>query len=131
MFKTCLSNEQKVPVLGDIPILGALFTNRTVQKNKRNLLNFIRPTILRGGGEADYFTRKKYNYIRSLQEQQAETSIPLMGEEQRPQLPPIEDYDDRDSFSRDSGVSSNESSVRDSERDSGGAAHFICIPRAR
>ena len=112
--------EQKVPVLGDIPILGALFTNRTVQKNKRNLLNFIRPTILRGGGEADYFTRKKYNYIRSLQEQQAETSIPLMGEEQRPQLPPIEDYDDRDSFSRDSGVSSNESSVRDSERDSGG-----------
>ncbi|WP_348767485.1 type II secretion system secretin GspD [uncultured Salinisphaera sp.] len=115
-----VETEQKVPVLGDIPILGALFTNRTVQKNKRNLLNFIRPTILRGGGEADYFTRKKYNYIRSLQEQQAETSIPLMGEEQRPQLPPIEDYDDRDSFSRDSGVSSNESSVRDSERDSGG-----------
>ena len=112
--------EQKVPVLGDIPILGALFTNRSVTKDKRNLLNFIRPTILRGGGEADYFTRKKYNYIRSLQEQQAETSIPLMGEEQRPQLPPIEDYDDRDSFSRDSGVSSDTSSVRDSERGNGG-----------
>jgi general secretion pathway protein D len=108
-----------VPVLGDIPILGALFTNRSVTKNKRNLLNFIRPTILRGGGEADYFTRKKYDYIRSLQEQQAETSIPLMGEEQRPQLPPIEDYDDRDSFSRDSCVSGNESTPRDTERDAG------------
>ena len=114
-----VETEQKVPVLGDIPILGALFTNRSVTKNKRNLLNFIRPTILRGGGEADYFTRKKYDYIRSLQEQQAETSIPLMGEEQRPQLPPIEDYDDRDSFSRDSGVSGNESTPRDTERDAG------------
>ncbi|MES1938954.1 general secretion pathway protein D [Salinisphaera sp. T5B8] len=109
--------EQKVPVLGDIPILGALFTNRSVQKNKRNLLNFIRPTILRGGGEADYYTRKKYNYIRSLQEQQAKTSIPLMAEEQRPQLPAIESYDDRDSFSEDSGVSGNDSVPRDSAPD--------------
>ncbi|MES1925486.1 type II secretion system secretin GspD [Salinisphaera sp. T31B1] len=97
-------SQSKVPLLGDIPILGALFTNRSVQKNKRNLLNFIRPTILRGGGEADYYTRKKYNYIRSLQERQSESSIPLMGEEQRPQLPPIEEYNDRDSFSEDSGV---------------------------
>jgi len=113
-------SEQKVPLLGDIPLLGALFTFRNVQKNKRNLLNFIRPTILRGGGEADYYTRKKYNYIRSLQEQQAETSIPLMGEEQRPQLPPINEYDDSDSFSEDSGVSNNESTPRDSDRDARG-----------
>lgn len=114
-------SEQKVPVLGDIPLLGALFTHRNVQKNKRNLLNFIRPTILRGGGEADYYTRKKYNYIRSLQEQQAGTSIPLMSEQQRPQLPPIEDYDDADSFSEDSGVSEDETLPRDSadEFDSG------------
>ncbi len=97
-------SQSKVPLLGDIPIIGALFTNRSVSKNKRNLLNFIRPTILRGGGEADYYTRKKYNYIRSLQQQQSESGIPLMGEEQRPQLPSIEQYDDRDSFSQDSGV---------------------------
>lgn len=108
---------QKVPLLGDIPLLGELFTSRSVQKNKRNLLNFIRPTILRGGGEADYYTRKKYNYIRSLQEQQAESSIPLMSEEQRPQLPRMEDYDDSDSFSQDSGVSGNESTPRDSADD--------------
>jgi general secretion pathway protein D len=115
-------SEQKVPLLGDIPLLGALFTYRNVQKNKRNLLNFIRPTILRGGGEADYYTRKKYDYIRSLQEQQAETSIPLMGEEQRPQLPPIDDYDDSDSFSQDSGVSSDESMPRDTDPDAQNAS---------
>jgi len=110
-------SQSKVPLLGDIPLIGALFTNRSVQKNKRNLLNFIRPTILRGGGEADYYTRKKYNYIRSLQERQAQSSIPLMGEEQRPQLPPIEDYDDSDSFSRDSGV--GDASLPSSEPETG------------
>lgn len=109
-------SQSKVPLLGDIPIIGALFTNRSVSKNKRNLLNFIRPTILRGGGEADYFTRKKYDYIRSLQEQQAQTSIPLMGEEQRPQLPPIEQYNESDSFSEDSGVGG--SSLPESRRSS-------------
>jgi len=110
-------SQSKVPLLGDIPLIGALFTNRSVQKNKRNLLNFIRPTILRGGGEADYYTRKKYNYIRSLQERQAQSSIPLMGEEQRPQLPPIEDYDDSDSFSRDSGM--GDASLPSSEPETG------------
>ncbi|ROO30440.1 general secretion pathway protein D [Salinisphaera orenii MK-B5] len=98
-------SEQKVPLLGDIPLLGALFTSRNVQKEKRNLLNFIRPTILRGDGEANYYTRKKYDYIRSLQQEQAESSIPLMGERQRPQLPPIDEYEQSDSFSEDSGVS--------------------------
>ena len=107
--------EQKVPVLGDIPLLGALFTNRSVTKQKRNLLNFIRPTILRGGGEASYYTRKKYDYIRSLQEQQAESSIPLMSEEQRPQLPSIDEYDTRDSFSEDSGVTTDSNEPRDTD----------------
>lgn len=112
--------ESKVPLLGDIPLLGALFTNRSVTKQKRNLLNFIRPTILRGGGQASYYTRKKYDYIRSLQEQQADTSIPLMSEEQRPRLPPIEDYDDRDSFSQDSGVSEDASTPSRTEPDRDG-----------
>ncbi len=68
--------RQSVPVLGDIPLLGALFRYNSVSKDKRNLLNFIRPTILRGDGEANYYTRKKYNYIRSLQEQQAARRFP-------------------------------------------------------
>lgn len=85
-------NHQSVPVLGKIPILGALFRYNSVNKSKRNLLNFIRPTILRGDGEANYYTRKKYNYIRSLQEQQSRKRIPLMGNERRPQLPEMDDF---------------------------------------
>lgn len=83
---------QKVPILGDIPLIGALFTSRSVQRTKRNLLNFIRPTILRGTGAAGYYTRKKYNYMRDIQQAQQETPIPLMPEATRPMLPPIERY---------------------------------------
>ena len=39
----------KVPMLGDIPILGYLFQEKLVQRNKRNLLIFVTPTIIEQG----------------------------------------------------------------------------------
>ncbi|MFP3457705.1 type II secretion system protein GspD, partial [Psychrobacter sp. SIMBA_152] len=39
----------KVPILGDIPILGKLFSSTSTSKQKRNLMVFIRPTIVRDG----------------------------------------------------------------------------------
>ena len=41
-------NENKVPLLGDIPVLGWLFKGSTVTKQKRNLIVFLTPTIIRG-----------------------------------------------------------------------------------
>lgn len=87
-------SERKVPLLGDIPLLGALFTSHTVSKTKQNLLNFIRVKVLRGEGEASYYTRRKYEYLRDLQREQRETNIPLMGDEKRPMAPPIERHDE-------------------------------------
>ncbi|MDN5938263.1 MAG: type II secretion system secretin GspD [Salinisphaera sp.] len=84
-------SEQKVPLLGDIPLLGALFSSTSVQRTKRNLLNFIRPTILRDGA-ADYYTRKKYNRMRELQRAKQATDIPLLPDGRRPMLPPIERF---------------------------------------
>ncbi|MCY4513239.1 MAG: hypothetical protein OXB86_06090 [Bdellovibrionales bacterium] len=43
-----VKNENKVPVLGDIPVVGWLFKGSTVQKQKRNLIVFLTPTIIRG-----------------------------------------------------------------------------------
>jgi general secretion pathway protein D len=60
--------EQKVPLLGSIPLLGALFRSTSVQKVKTNLMFFIRPTILRDGTQAAFETSAKYNYIRDLQQ---------------------------------------------------------------
>jgi general secretion pathway protein D len=60
--------EQKVPLLGSIPLLGALFRSTSVAKVKTNLMFFIRPTILRDGRQAAFETGAKYNYIRDLQQ---------------------------------------------------------------
>jgi general secretion pathway protein D len=59
--------EQRVPFLGSIPLLGALFRSTTTQKVKTNLMFFIKPTILRDQAQAAFETNAKYNYIRDIQ----------------------------------------------------------------
>lgn len=98
---TVTESRQKVPVLSDIPLLGQLFTSRTVDKTKQNLLNFIRVKVMRGEGAASYYTRQKYDYLRELQKQQRENSIPLMGEEERPMAPPLESFTEDPAFQDD------------------------------
>lgn len=56
-----------VPFLSKIPLIGGLFQSRTVTKQKRNLMVFIRPVILAGEQESDYYTRRKYDAVRELQ----------------------------------------------------------------
>ena len=64
---TVTEAESKVPLLGDIPLLGALFRSTSSSKSKQNLMVFIRPSILRDGADAAYLTNEKYNYLRSQQ----------------------------------------------------------------
>lgn len=59
--------RDKVPFLGDIPLLGSLFRYRTGNKSKRNLMVFLHPTILRDPDTADYYSRSKYDDLRSAQ----------------------------------------------------------------
>jgi len=60
-------SRDKVPFLGDIPLLGSLFRYRTSSKSKRNLMVFLHPTILRDPETADYYSRSKYDDLRSAQ----------------------------------------------------------------
>ena len=83
--------EQRVPVLGRVPGLGALFRSQSTELRKTNLMVFIRPTILRDTAQAAYHTNAKYRYIRDLQLLQNEGRVPLMRDETRPMLPPNED----------------------------------------
>jgi len=59
--------EQKVPGLGDIPILGALFRSSNTQLTKRNLMVFLRSTIIKDPSKAQMLSRRKYNFIRDVQ----------------------------------------------------------------
>ncbi|MFE8073254.1 type II secretion system secretin GspD [Marinobacteraceae bacterium S3BR75-40.1] len=54
---------QKVPLLGDIPFLGALFRSESKSKTKRNLLVFLRPTILSGKGKAQDIAQNRFDRL--------------------------------------------------------------------
>mgnify|MGYP001583076781 CR=1 FL=1 len=56
--------QQKVPLLGDIPVLGHLFRYDTESTEKRHLLIFIRPTIFTKDN-VDDISRQKYSYIQA------------------------------------------------------------------
>ncbi|MFT2112365.1 type II secretion system secretin GspD [Marinomonas sp. 2405UD68-3] len=58
---------QKVPGLGDIPFLGALFRSTSYENTKKNLLVFIRPTILRSQQDVDSLSRSKYQNFKSIE----------------------------------------------------------------
>jgi general secretion pathway protein D len=82
----------KVPLLGDIPILGNLFKSTSTTVSKRNLMVFIRPTIIRDGVTMNEISHKKYQYIRAQQLKRQADGIPLMPNTEGPTLP---DWDDK------------------------------------
>ncbi|WNC72883.1 type II secretion system secretin GspD [Thalassotalea psychrophila] len=82
--------EQKVPFLGDIPYLGRLFSSTSTTVRKRNLMVFIKPTILRLASDADYMSQLKYHSIRNKSLERRDKGLNLMPEENIPVLPQIE-----------------------------------------
>lgn len=58
---------EKIPLLGDLPLIGALFQSKGRARAKTNLMVFIRPTILRSAADARRMTDRRYGYIRGMQ----------------------------------------------------------------
>lgn len=56
-------NKSKVPLLGDIPVLGRLFSSESERRVKRNLLVFLRPTIMLGKADAIAATDEKFQSL--------------------------------------------------------------------
>ncbi|BCA61900.1 type II secretion system protein GspD [Sphingomonas sp. HMP9] len=83
---------EKIPLLGDIPVLGHLFTSKAKQRSKTNLMIFIRPTILRTAEDSRKLTEQRYGYVRlqqGLQEPGAEPSIDQLVRDYMGAAPPI------------------------------------------
>ncbi len=68
MDDTFRDAQQKVPLLGDIPILGHLFKSTSTNKVKTSLMIFIRPVILRDAATTDAYTQQKYSHFRARQQ---------------------------------------------------------------
>ena len=69
---------EKIPFLGDLPGIGALFRSKAKSRAKTNLMIFIRPTILRTPEDTRKVTEQRYGYLRlqqGIQEPGREPSI--------------------------------------------------------
>ena len=60
--------EKKIPILGDIPLIGRLFKSTSTSRSKRNLIVFMRPTIIRDIASVREVSNRKYNYFQAIQE---------------------------------------------------------------
>ena len=83
---------QKVPFLGDIPLLGVLFRSKTGDVDRTNLMVFIHPVILRDPSVTNLYTNSKYNYIRTLQQEQDADGVNLLPEKRHPVLPTMDEF---------------------------------------
>ena len=58
--------ETKVPVLGDIPLIGHLFRNHSTTKVKRDLMIFLRPIILNTKAQSEQLAKQRYDFMRNV-----------------------------------------------------------------
>lgn len=84
-------SQQKVPILGDIPFIGALFRSTGNTTRKRNLMVFIKPTIIREGDILNSISKEKYNFMRADELRKQEEGLALMENAKLPLLPEWKD----------------------------------------
>ncbi|HVL76416.1 MAG TPA: type II secretion system secretin GspD [Noviherbaspirillum sp.] len=60
-------NVEKVPGLGDVPVLGNLFRYQSRRGTKTNLMVFLRPTVIRTNEQSVHVSGDRYDYIRNMQ----------------------------------------------------------------
>ena len=61
-------NQEKVPLLGDIPIFGNLFKSETRSRKKTNLMVFLRPVIVRDASSTETLSQDRYDLMRAAQQ---------------------------------------------------------------
>ena len=61
-------NQERVPLLGDIPVIGNLFRNTARTRKKTNLMVFLRPTVLRDASSTSQLSQDRYEAIRGVQQ---------------------------------------------------------------
>jgi general secretion pathway protein D len=78
--------SEKVPLLGDLPILGAAFRYKKTHLVKRNLMVFIRPTVVRDTAILEAASHGKYQLLRTQQLLRSDKDLMLMPGAKRPVL---------------------------------------------
>jgi general secretion pathway protein D len=89
MSDTVTESEDRVPGLGAIPIIGNLFKSRSGSRQKKNLVVFIRPRIMRDADATESTSEAKYNEVRRSQQSITGGHITLLPGEKQPVIPSI------------------------------------------
>jgi general secretion pathway protein D len=89
MSDTVSESEDRVPVLGAIPLLGNLFKSRSGSRQKKNLLVFIKPNILRDADATESTSEAKYNGVRQEEKALHNGHITLLPGQKQPVVPAI------------------------------------------
>jgi general secretion pathway protein D len=89
MSDTVTESEDRVPGLGAIPLIGNLFKSRSGSRQKKDLLVFIRPAIMRDAEATESTSEAKYDEVRQEQRNLHKGHITLLPGEKQPMIPPV------------------------------------------
>jgi general secretion pathway protein D len=81
-------NINKVPILGDLPVVGELFRQKTTSQSKKNLVVFLKPIIIQNEDNAMTLSQVKYEHTRRT-ESNFRDELTVIGDKPLPtRLPP-------------------------------------------
>ena len=81
--------SSRVPVVGDLPLLGALFRYDNRQRTKTNLMVFLKPTVVRNAAAGAAVTNERYDYLMGVQEGLRPAPREFWPDQTVPVLPPL------------------------------------------
>lgn len=86
---TVNETRDKVPLLGDLPVVGGLFRSESRSRNKTNLMVFLRPVVMRTQDAATQISIDRYDLIRNLQITTQPAERAILGVNGAPVLPQL------------------------------------------
>jgi general secretion pathway protein D len=82
-------SRSQIPLLGDIPVIGALFRSESRTKRRTNLMVFLRPVVMRSAEDANKLSVDRYDLIRAQQKDAQPASNPVLRVGDAPLMPPL------------------------------------------
>ena len=87
---TLSDSVEKIPLLGDLPLLGYLFRYQTKKRGKTNLMVFLRPTVIRSNNDSVAVAGDRYDYMQAAQGAMQSDKNIFLPQSQEPKLPPLQ-----------------------------------------
>lgn len=86
---TYAGNADKVPGLGDVPVLGNLFKSESRSRNKTNLMVFLRPVVMRDARASNTLSLDRYELMRAIQKDAQPAASTVAPVNEAPVMPPL------------------------------------------